>query len=199
MRIHGFFFSRPFLSRSAASAGNCDVHGLFLCFFAGILCGALIGSYAPAGTFSVGPAVIGPFSLEAASFLRLVWSSAQYFVLLLLCSACWFGGLAAGLTLFLVSCRWSCSVSLLFALHRMAGLREAFFRFGVPALFIAPCFLLAAVLCERESARLFALRFHRSAPPVAPVSRRFLLLIPAAPLVAALYAVYLLPGLLLST
>lgn len=195
-RIH---WNGSLVSRHGDGAAPAWGRVLLPCLFLGLLGGTLIGLYAPQASVRVFGLTLGAYAPAPRSFLSALWGFGAWFLALALCATSWAGAVPAAGLLLLAGFRLGCSVAALYAADRYAGLLEALLRYGLPALAVLPCLLLAAGGSLRASAELLRLRLGTPAPPMTRPMLPLWLLCAAASALCALYTSALLPLLLALT
>lgn len=169
---------------------------MLLMFTVGILAGAAVGLYSPPTALSADVESYVFTEVLPRSVWAALWGSCRFFLLLLALSTSWLGVVLSPAAVLMRGYLLSCSVSVLFSAYAYRGLFYSFLISGIPALFIAPCFLVAACDAFFSSRRLLTQRFggdhgFRSHDPMRHgIVITFLILLDTA------YAFYLLPLLL---
>ncbi len=168
---------------------------IFLPVLAGILSGALIGTYSGSDSALCSLAASVCSRVSASGFPDAFWRSFRFLLLTAFFASCCFGVILIPALAFIRAFILSCSVAALLRAGAFSGLTDAFFAIGIPALLEIPCFILCALDSFRLSARLLSAAFRR--PPDGPgfsasLLLRHALLLFALTVVSSLYSVYVL-------
>jgi len=138
---------------------------LILLLFLAVLVGALLGLFALDSSLDFPSLRIEILSSTGSISKELLWEAAPILAVSL-CACAYPGFIAVPLIFMFRAFAFSYAVSALYASTGYAGLLEAVFRFGVPALLTIPVLVLASAESIRRSVHLMKLRFSSHTLPL---------------------------------
>lgn len=192
-----FDLRRSLAERGRSGQASRAARRMLLMLSLGVLAGSVAGTYFTADGFASAYASAGQYAASEvlpASLPSALWSSARFFLALIIAATSWLGVVLVPAAVLLRGYLLSCSVAALFASYGWAGLRCALLVSGLPALFLTPALIIAA--CDANFAARWLLERRFGLAPVLPGRLRpgkRVIVIALLIIAEACYSFYLLP------
>lgn len=164
-RYLAFDLRRTLPERGRTGQSSRAARVMLIALLLGVLAGSAAGTYFTADGLASAYTSAGQYAaaeMLPASLPSALWSSARFFLALVLAATSWLGVALVPAAVLLRGYLLSCSAAVLYASFGWAGLRCALLASGLPALILTPALIMAACDAYFASRWLLERRFGLS-------------------------------------